>query len=374
MWDMNTPQTIIIKVGTSTLTDGTLKLSRSRMVEIIRQLAHLHQQHYRVVLVSSGAMAAGRELLGNPSLPTHLPVKQMLSAVGQGHLMQVYSMLFGLYDVKIGQVLLTHADLAHRTRYLNARHTLETLLDYGIVPVINENDTVAVEEIKVGDNDNLSAQIAALLDADWLILLTDQTGLYDADPRVNTDARLIHEVFEVDDRIWSLAGGAGTGLGTGGMITKVQAAQLAMRSGTRTVIASGTMPEVVLRILAGEAVGTVFVPSVTHLESRKRWLLAERSQGSLVVDAGAARVIRDNGASLLPVGIQAVEGDFERGAVIGILDEQMCELAKGLTNYSSHELSQISGYHSGKIVKILGYGYGKEAIHRDHMVVLTEER
>lgn len=370
---MSTSQTIIIKVGTSTLTDGTNKLSRPRMVEIIRQLARLQQQH-RIVLVSSGAMAAGRELLGGPSLPTHLPVKQMLSAVGQGYLMQVYSSLFGLYDVKIGQVLLTHADFAHRTRYLNARHTLETLLDYGIVPVVNENDTVAVEEIKLGDNDNLSAQIAALLDADWLILLTDQAGLYDADPRTNSDARLIHEVSEIDDTIWNLAGGSASRLGTGGMFTKIQAAQLAMRSGTRTVIASGTKQDVILRILDGELIGTAFVPSVTHLEARKRWLLAERAQGSLVVDEGAAKVLRDNGASLLPVGVSAVRGEFDRGAVVSVLDEASYELAKGLTNYASRELVLICGHHSREITEILGYGYGKEAIHRDHMVVLIDER
>ena len=273
------PQTIIIKIGTSTLTAGTTKLSRPHMLDIIRQLVQLHQAGHRVVLVSSGAMAAGRECLNYPELPNHLPVKQMLSAVGQGYLMQVYSTLFGFYDVQIGQILLTHSDFSHRTRYLNARHTLSTMLDYQIIPIVNENDTVAVEEIKVGDNDNLSAQIAALLNADWLILLTDQEGLYDSNPRLNPNSKLIPQVKAITDDIWALAEGAGTNLGTGGMATKIQAAQLATRSGTRTVIANGSRPEVIEQLLNGENIGTIFEPTVSHLESRKRWLLAERHVG-----------------------------------------------------------------------------------------------
>ncbi len=364
------PQTIIIKLGTSTLTGGTRRLSRPNMLEIIRQVSILYRAGKRVVVVSSGAMTAGRELLDNSNLPNHLPMKQMLCAVGQGHLMQVYSMLFGLYDMQIGQILLTHDDLANRTRYLNARDTLSTLLEYGVVPIINENDTVAVEEIQVGDNDNLSAQIAVLLDADWLFLLTDQDGLYERDPRKYPDAKLIPRVDEINERIWKLAGGSVSGLGIGGMITKLEAAQLAIRSGTRTVIARGDVPNIILNILDGEAIGTVFEPSVTQLESRKRWLLTERVQGQLQVDDGAAQVLGERGASLLPVGVQSVAGEFERGAAVLVLDKHGRELAKGLVSYGSAELSQICGRHSREIPGILGYTYGEEAIHRDYMVVL----
>ncbi|GAB4571959.1 MAG: glutamate 5-kinase [Anaerolineae bacterium] len=363
---------IVVKVGTSTLTDGTDRLSRPAILELVRQMVMLWRDGCRIVFVSSGAMAAGREVLNYPTLPNHLPAKQMLAAVGQGYLMELYSTMFGLYDVKIGQVLLTHDDFAHRTRYLNARNTLSTLLDYRIVPVVNENDTVAVQEIKFGDNDNLSAQIAALLDADLLVLLTDKDGLYDRDPERHPNARLITEVSAISEDIWEVAGGTlkVNGLGTGGMQTKIQAAQLATRSGTRTVIANGRMPEVLQRIYRGEPVGTTFHPTVAHLESRKRWLVAERASGTLFVDAGAAHVLRVGGASLLPVGIVRVEGEFERGAVVQVADRTGNALAKGLTNYSSEELALLCGHRSSDIHAILGYTYGDEAIHRDQLVIL----
>jgi len=340
------------------------------MLELIRQVVLLRQEGHRIVLVSSGAMAAGRELLNHPELPNHLPAKQMLASVGQSYLMQVYSTLFGLYDVNIGQVLVTHDDFANRTRYLNARDTLATLLAYGIVPVINENDTVAVQEIKFGDNDNISAQVAALLDADLLILLTDQDGLYDCDPRLNAEAQLIPEVHTIDEQIWALAGGTNNDLGSGGMRTKIQAAQLATRSGTRTVIAHGRTPDVLRRLVQGERLGTTFLPGVDHLESRKRWLLAERPQGILQVDGGAARVLREGGASLLPVGIRAVRGVFERGAVVQIVDPADRALAQGLTSYTSDELRQLCGHHSRDINHLLGYTYGDAAVHRDNMVII----
>ena len=370
MASQRTPRTLVIKVGTSTLTAGTACLSKPIMLEIIRQVVELQTHGHRVVLVSSGAIAAGREMLSFPDVPTHLPAKQMLSAVGQGHLIEVYSMLFGLYDVRIGQVLLTHSDFMHRTRYLNARDTLSTLLDYGIVPVVNENDTVAVEEIKLGDNDNLSAQIAVLLNASLLIILTDQDGLYDRDPRVYQDARLIETVDVIDDVITAHAGGSRTALGVGGMATKLQAAQLATRSGTRVVIANGRTPNVLTRIVAGEALGTVFRPLVGHIESRKRWLLAERPQGTLIVDRGAAHVLREQGASLLPVGIRALEGEFERGAVVLVADEERRGVAQGLVNYPSVDLVRLCGAHTEQIEGILGYTYGDEAIHRDNLVLV----
>lgn len=363
-------QTVVIKVGTSTLTGGTARLSRPHMLELIRQIVTLRRQGERVVLVTSGAIAAGRELLNYPDLPNHLPAKQMLSAVGQSYLMQLYSMLFDLYEMRIGQVLLTHGDLSHRTRYLNARDTLNTLLDYGIVPIVNENDTVAVEEIKVGDNDNLSAHIAVLLNAALLIILTDQEGLYDHDPRTDEQARLIRRVEDIDEQIVRLAGDSVSGLGVGGMATKVQAARLATRSGTRVVIANGRTPDVLVRIMAGEELGTTFVPAVGHIESRKRWLLAERPQGTLIVDEGAVRVLTQQGASLLPVGIRALRGKFERGAVVLVVDERSQPVAKGLVNYRSEELSRLCGHHSHEIVGTLGYTYGDEAIHRDNMVLV----
>ncbi len=363
-------QTIVVKLGTSTLTGGTNRLSRPHMVDIIRQIVTLQRDGYRTVVVSSGAIAAGRELLNYPNLQDHLPAKQMLSAVGQGYLMQVYSMLFGLYDAQIGQVLLTHGDLSHRTRYLNARDTLSTLLDYSIIPIVNENDTVAVEEIKVGDNDNLSAQIAVLLNADLLIILTDQNGLYDRDPRLHHNAQLIARVETIDDRIKALAGGSVSGLGIGGMVSKVQAAQLAMRSGTRVILANGRTPDVLPRLVAGETLGTTFVPLVSHIESRKRWLLAERTQGTLQIDDGAARVLREQGASLLPVGIRQMRSTFERGAVVLVVDKHDQAIAQGLVNYTSGELERLRGRHSQEIIDILGYTYGDEAIHRDNMVLI----
>lgn len=362
-------QTIVVKLGTSTLTGGTKKLSRPHMLDIIRQLVTLRREGYRIVLVSSGAIAAGRELLNYPKLDDHLPAKQMLSAVGQGYLMQVYTMLFDLYDAPIGQVLLTHDDLSHRTRYLNARDTLNTLLDYRIVPVVNENDTVAVEEIKFGDNDSLSAQIAILLNAELLVLLTDQDGLYDRDPRFDSSAQLISRVEAIDEQIVALAGASVSGLGVGGMVSKIQAARLALRNGTRVVIANGRTPNVLQRLMAGESLGTTFIPAVGHIESRKRWLLAERPQGALQIDDGAVHVLRAQGASLLPVGIQVLKNGFERGAVVLVTDRQGQPVAQGLANYSSAELQRLCGCRSHDIIRILGYTYGDEAIHRDNMVL-----
>jgi glutamate 5-kinase len=294
---MESTQRIIIKLGTSVLTEGTKRLSRRRMLEIARQIALLHDAGHEIVVVSSGAIAAGREALNYPELDRSVAAKQMLSAVGQGRLIQIYMELFGLFEIAVGQVLLTRADLSNRTGYLNARDTLLALLQHHILPVINENDTVATEEIKVGDNDNLSALVANLVDADSLILLTDQLGLYTSDPRSNPDAELIPVVERIDETVWARAGGASSGLGTGGMITKLQAAQLAGQSGTRTVIASGKLPNVLLDITAGERIGTTFLAQTTQLESRKRWLLSERSQGRLQVDAGAVKKLCSNGAS-----------------------------------------------------------------------------
>ncbi|HRE47405.1 MAG TPA: glutamate 5-kinase [Aggregatilineales bacterium] len=360
---------IVIKLGTSTLTGGTPRLDRRRLMEIVRQTVELRESGAQAILVSSGAIAAGREVLGFPRFDRTLPAKQMLAAVGQGRLIQRYGELFEIFGVHIAQILLTRGDLANRTGYLNARDTLQHLLDHAIVPIINENDTVATEEIRVGDNDNLSALVANLIDADLLILLTDQAGLYDADPRANPAARLIAQVERVDESVFALAGGTSSGLGTGGMITKLQAAQLAGRSGTTTVIASGSLPNVILKVAAGEAVGTTFLPQTTHRESRKRWLLSEKPAGFLRVDKGATEKLRRRGASLLPVGIIAVEGEFERGAAVHIIDPAGGDVACGMTTYSSAEIRQLVGVQTAQIVERLGYTYGDEIVHRDALVV-----
>lgn len=368
-------QTIVIKVGSSTLTNGTPRLSKPNMLELVRQIAGLHQLGYRVLLVSSGAMAAGREHLGYPKLSTSLPVKQMLCAVGQGQLMQLYSEMFGLYDVRVGQVLITGDDLRrNRNRYLNTRDTLEILLLNRIVPIINENDPVAVDEIKVGDNDNLSARIASMINADLLLLLTDRDGLYDKDPRFNPDAQRINEVTRITPQLKEIASGvSSSGLGTGGMLTKLQAAELANQSGITTLITDGTMKEVILRAVAGESVGTRFLPSARRVESRKRWLLSEPTSGAIIIDAGAAKTLLKGHASLLPVGILRVEGAFRRGAFVDVIDADGLKLARGQVSYSNDELSQLCGVKSSEIENVLGYTYGDAAIHHDYMALLHFE-
>ncbi|MEK7326320.1 MAG: glutamate 5-kinase, partial [Chloroflexota bacterium] len=293
---------LVVKLGTSTLTAGTPRLSPPQLVELARQMAQLRSAGREIIIVSSGAIAAGRAALNFPQLPKDIPAKQMLSAVGQPRLMALYQQLFGLYDVTVAQVLLTRADLADRRRYLNSRNTLAALLAQNVLPIVNENDTVATEEIRVGDNDNLSALVANLVDADLLILLTDQPGLFTADPRRDPTAQLVADVSDSDipASLWEAAGGTATGLGTGGMITKLQAADLARRSGTTVVIARGSDPNVLTRIVAGDSIGTRFQPTVTAVESRKRYILAgARPLACLKVDDGAARALRQGG-SLLP--------------------------------------------------------------------------
>lgn len=365
-----TPATIVVKVGTSVLTDGTRQLSPRRMLELARQIAHLHDAGKRVVLVTSGAMTAGREKLGFPDLRASLPLKQMLASVGQAVLMRRYSDLFDLFMITVSQVLLTRGDFNNRTGYLNARDTMISLLDHRIIPIINENDTVATEEIRVGDNDNLSALVANLIDAELLILLTDIEGLYTADPRTHPDARLIHSVETIDDSIYALAGGTHTGLGTGGMITKIQAAHLAGRSGTTTVIAPGALPDVIAGVVRGEQIGTTFLPPITHVESRKRWLTSQKAHGSLHIDGGAVRQVVGKGASLLPVGVTRVDGEFDRGEPVRVYAPDGAQIAVGLSNYGSDDARKLIGTQSGLITEKLGYSWGDELIHRDNLVLL----
>lgn len=339
------------------------------MLDFVRQVAALHQQGHQVILVTSGAGAAGREILQHPPMNRTLPFKQMLTSVGQVHLMQIWSELFRIYDIPVGQVLLTRSDFSNRQRYLNARDTLQALLHYNVVPIINENDTVATDEIKVGDNDNLSALVANLLAADMLVLLTDQQGLFTADPRKHADARLIPIVDKIDESVFALAGDSSGGLGTGGMITKLQAAQVATRAGTQTIIASSAHPDVMLKIAAGEHIGTLFKAHSTPRESRKRWVLSEKVQGQVILDAGAANKIAKEGASLLSVGITATKNTFDRGSIVQCISPEGVAVAVGVTNYSSQEIQVIKGLKTQQIEDALGYTCGDEIIHRDDLAV-----
>jgi glutamate 5-kinase len=363
----------VVKFGTSTLTGGARQLSHPRMVDLARQISEVRNSGVEIVLVSSGAMAAGREILGYPDLPKFIPKKQMLAAVGQPRLMALYEQFFGIFGVHVAQVLLTRADLTDRRRYLNARDTLNALLAQKILPVINENDTVATDEIRFGDNDSLSAQVASLTEADSLVLLTDQEGLLTGDPRVVPDPILIKQVpaVEFPEELWTAAGGgSGNGLGTGGMLTKLHAADIARRSGTAVYIARGDLPNVLVHLASGDNVGTYFEPLENKLEGRKRYLLTgNRAEGLLTVDAGAARAMA-RGGSLLPVGVVQVEGDFDRGDTIRVKSAGDKIIAIGLANYPSRDMVQILRCKSAEIEAILGYTLGDEVIHRNNMVIL----
>jgi glutamate 5-kinase len=365
-------QRIVVKLGTSTLTAGTPHLSPPQLVDLVRQMADLHNRGDQVAVVSSGAIAAGRERLNFPHLPKDIPAKQMLAAIGQPRLMALYEQLFGLYGLTVAQVLLTRSDLADRRRYLNSRNTLMAILSQGVIPIVNENDTVATEEIRLGDNDNLSALVANLIEADLLVLLTDQSGLYTADPRRDPNAQLVREVNgpEIPAELWQAARGSSNGLGTGGMLTKLQAADLGRRSGATVVIARGSEPDVLQRLARGEPVGSQFNPLASTVESRKRFLLAGgRARGRIYIDNGAARALQ-HGSSLLPVGVTRVEGKFQRGATVNVTDSSQRDIARGMVNYTSEDLSHIRGRHSEEIEAILGFVYGDEVIHRNNMVLL----
>jgi glutamate 5-kinase len=369
---MSPYQRIVVKLGTSTLTAGTSRLSPPRLVDLVRQMALLQRQGCEVVVVSSGAIAVGRERLNFPQLPKDIPVKQMLAAIGQPRLMALYEQIFGLYGLTVAQVLLTRSDLADRRRYLNSRNTLTAILSQGVIPIVNENDTVATEEIRVGDNDNLSALVANLIEADLLVLLTDQSGFYTADPRRDPQAQLVREVSgpEIPEALWQAAGGSANGLGTGGMLTKLQAADLARRSGAAVVIARGSEPDVLQRLVSGELAGSIFYPVASAVESRKRYLLAGgRARGRLYVDDGAVQALQQ-GSSLLPIGVSSVEGKFQRGDTVNVANASQHDIARGMVNYTSDDLARICRRHSDEIEAILGYMYGDEVIHRNNMVLL----
>ena len=368
-------QRIVVKLGTSLLTGGGDQLNEDIMSDLVRQVAQLHSQGLELVVVSSGAIAAGRHKLGLTREIRGIPFRQVLASVGQHRLMNVYEQLFGERDITVAQALLARADLSDRAGYLNARNTLLALLELRVLCIVNENDVVAVDEIeeaKFGDNDNLSAMVANLVDADLLLLLTDTAGLYTADPNLDPDARLISEVRQIDSKVEALVAGTSSRLGTGGMITKIEAARLATASGVTVVVADGREPDVILWLAAGEAVGTTFLPTTSKLESRKRWMLSGLAvKGKLVVDSGAALALRKQNRSLLAAGIKQVSGKFERGDMVDIYDPQSIRLGCGITNYSSGNIAAIKGVHSGQIATLLGYDYGSEVVHRNNLVVLN---
>ncbi len=365
---------IVVKLGTSLLTGGTEQLDEKRMSNLAAQVAQLHQQGLEVLIVTSGAIASGRHKLGLPKKLKGIPVKQVLASVGQSRLMYVYEQLFGQHNITVAQALLTKADLSDRAGYLNARNTLLALLELGVICIVNENDVVAVDEIqeaKFGDNDNLSAMVANLVDADILLMLGDIAGLFTADPHCYPDACLIPQVERIDLQIERLAAGTSSSRGIGGMITKIEAARLATTSGIAVVIADGREPDVILRLVAGEAIGTRFWAFTDKLESRKRWMVSGLStRGKLVVDSGAARALRKQKRSLLATGIKEVEGEFERGDVVTIYDDKGSIVGCGITNYSVSDIGSIKGAHSKEIATLLGYDYGSEVVHRNNLVVL----
>ncbi|MBO8128293.1 MAG: glutamate 5-kinase [Peptococcaceae bacterium] len=361
---------IVVKVGTSTLAYNTGKLNLTCMEHLTRQMADLYNEGREVILVTSGAIGAGVGKLGLHRRPKSIPEKQACAAVGQGILLHMYEKMFAEYGVVVGQVLLSREDFSDRRRFLNARNTLEALLRMGVVPLINENDTVAVEEIKLGDNDHLSALVAASIDADVLLLLSDIDGLYTADPRRDAAAAFIPEVPEITPEIEKLAGTAGSELGTGGMSTKIYAAKIATHSGVTMVIARGSEENVIRRVLAGEELGTVFWPLTRKLETRKRWIAYSAVlNGKIVIDDGAAHALLKEGKSLLPSGVTAVEGSFGAGDTVSICDASGREIARGIVNFGSDEISRIMGRRSDEIVQILGYQCNEEVVHRNNMVL-----
>jgi len=361
---------IVVKVGSSLVTDEGRGLDRAAIDRWGAEIAALRAAGKQVVVVSSGAVAEGMKRLGWTRRPSEMHELQAAAAVGQMGLAQVYESCFSEHGLQTAQVLLTHEDLADRRRYLNARSTLRTLLELAVVPIINENDTVVTDEIKFGDNDTLGALVTNLIDADVLVILTDQQGLYTADPRKDPAATLLPAVRAGDPRLEAIAGGTGSSIARGGMITKVRAAQRAARGGASTVVASGRLDSVLKRLAAGESIGTQFVADIPRLAARKQWMADHlQLRGSVTVDDGAARALRAEGRSLLPIGVVEVQGDYERGEVIAIRDHQGEELGRGLSNYSSSDTRRIMRRASSEIEAILGYIEEPELIHRDDLVL-----
>lgn len=364
-------QRLVIKVGSSLVTNSGQGLDLQAIESWVKQISELKQMGCEVLLVSSGAIAEGLKRLGWKRRPHEIHRLQAAAAVGQMGLIQAYEQRFAAQGQISAQVLLTHADLEDRERYLNARSTLFSLLEHNVVPIINENDTVVTDEIRFGDNDTLAALVTNLVEADALIILTDQAGLYDKDPRRHQDAQFIYEDSAENPRLKVMAGGAGSAVGTGGMYTKITAAQRAARSGADTLIASGHEPAVLARLVKGERVGTFLGSSMTRLAARKQWLADHlKVKGNLLLDEGATLALRDRKTSLLPVGVKSAQGTFQRGELVACLSPDGKEIGRGLVNYSSQEVLKIAGHPSHAIERILGYLDEPELIHRDNMVVL----
>ena len=361
---------VVVKVGSSLVTNDGQGLDEVAIGEWCRQMAHLMRDGREVIMVSSGAIAEGMKRLGWTTRPKAIQELQAAAAVGQMGLAQMYETKLKLNGLGSAQVLLTHADLADRERYLNARSTLLTLLKLGVVPVINENDTVVNDEIKFGDNDTLGALVANLVEADALVILTDQKGLFTADPRKDPTAEFVHQAHAGDASLEAMAGGAGSSLGRGGMITKILAAKRAAGSGASTVIAWGREPDALIRLSRGEAIGTLLIAQTQKNQARKQWMADHlQMRGAVVVDEGAAVKVRAEGKSLLPIGMVSVEGDFSRGDVIAVRDGSGAEFARGLANYSSSEARLLCRKPSADIEKLLGYAAEPEMLHRDNLVL-----
>jgi glutamate 5-kinase len=361
---------IVVKVGSSLVTNEGRGLDEQAIGEWCRQMAYLIRDGREVIMVSSGAIAEGMKRLGWSARPTAIQELQAAAAVGQMGLAHMYETKLRLNDLGSAQVLLTHADLADRERYLNARSTLLTLLKLGVVPVINENDTVVNDEIKFGDNDTLGALVANLVEADALVILTDQKGLFTADPRKDPAAQFVHEAHAGDPALEEMAGGAGSSIGRGGMLTKILAAKRAAGSGASTVIAWGREPDALIRLTQGESIGTLLVAQTQKQQARKQWMADHlQLRGAVLVDAGAASKLRDEGKSLLPIGMVQVEGDFSRGDVIAVRDPSGAEIARGLANYSSSEARLLCRKPSAEFEKLLGYAAEPEMLHRDNLVL-----
>jgi len=363
---------VVVKVGTSTITYPNGKLNLTRIEKLVRELADEVHRGKEIVLVSSGAVGAGMDRLGLKEKPKTIPEKQAAAAVGQGILMQTYEKLFSEYGQIVGQVLLTREDSVHRSRYANSRNTLLTLLGMKVIPIINENDAVAIDELKIGDNDTLSATVAAIVDADVVIILSDIDGVYTENPHLNPAAVLISEIADITPEIEAVCGGAGSERGTGGMLTKMEAAKIAVNSGIFLVIASGSRDGAIRDVLLGNEIGTLFVPKDTKLRFRKSWLaFGARIRGSVSVDKGCEKALVAGRSSLLAAGIRSVDGTFAQGNTIRILNEEGRELARGLANYSAEETRKIMGVQTLDIANILGNKPFDEIVHRDNMVLLV---
>ncbi|MBE0598881.1 MAG: glutamate 5-kinase [Desulfuromonadales bacterium] len=360
---------VVIKVGSGVISDDQ-GLDLAMIESVAHGIGELRRRGYEVVLVSSGAVAAGKGALGIVGRPQTIPLKQAAAAIGQSRLMRSYKEALRPAGITAAQILLTRDDLANRRRYLNARNTLMTLLEHKVLPVINENDTVVVDEIRFGDNDNLSALVTNLVEANLLVILSDVDGLYDRDPRHDSRAQLVPVVEKITEEIEAMAGDTVNSLGTGGMATKLKAAKKAALFGVATVVVNGRLPNVLPRLFDGEELGTYFLPAIDRMAAKKHWIaFTKKPRGKLFVDDGAKRALMEMGRSLLPSGINGVEGGFDRGDAVRLCDQSGVEFAKGVINYSLSELLRIMGKKTSEIEKILGYKYGDEIVHRDNLVL-----